>query len=59
MTAVSRMRDLAARARAGDPRTLEQLAEEGSGQYFAATTPAKLNEIFDVILKSISVRLIQ
>ena len=40
-------------------KLLEQVAEIGAGQYFAAQTPAKLNEIFDIILKSISVRLIQ
>ncbi len=42
-----------------DVALLEAVADEGSGQYFAAATPAKLDEIFDTILKSVSVRLIQ
>lgn len=44
-----------------DTRFLETIAKlPGSdGEYFAAVSPAQLNDIFDTILNSISVRLIQ
>jgi len=42
-----------------DVGILEKAAEVGKGQYFAAATPAQLDEIFGVILKSISVRLVE
>ena len=32
-----------------DVQLMEQVAEIGRGQYFAAQTPARLDEIFDVI----------
>jgi hypothetical protein len=42
-----------------DTDLLEKVAAQTGGQYFSAASPAQLDGIFDVILKSISVRLIQ
>jgi hypothetical protein len=38
---------------------MERVAAAGNGQFFAAATPAKLDEIFEIILNAISVRLIE
>lgn len=42
-----------------DVDLLERVAATGNGQFFAAATPAKLDEIFEIILNAVSVRLIE
>jgi hypothetical protein len=39
---------------------MTEMAElTGSGEYYAALSPAQLDGIFDTILKSVSVRLVE
>jgi len=42
-----------------DVELMERVAAAGNGQFFAAATPAKLDEIFEIILNAVSVRLIE